>query len=84
MNTISSFKINLVFVKIAPQHMHFYKLTITNMVVVFSLISVRLLTMNHDILLDHCGIRGAVLDLFNSYLNGESSKLENETCGVLF
>ena len=51
-------------------------------------------TVNHEILLrklEHYGIRGVVLDWFNSYLsnrkqyvylNGESSQLENITCGV--
>ena len=51
-------------------------------------------TVNHVILLkklEHYGIKGVALDWFNSYLsnrkqyvylNGESSQLENITCGV--
>ena len=51
-------------------------------------------TVNRDIFLrkmEHYGIRGVSLDLFNSYLsnrkqyvylNGEPSQLENITCGV--
>ena len=51
-------------------------------------------TVNHEILLlklEHCGIRGTMLNWFKSYLcnreqyvflNGESSKVKDITCGV--